>query len=167
MKGFAGIEIPYLSSLDEWPFISTLLVIFQIYSDWVALRAGADELEVVVADLLSRADNTPKSWDVYLLLACRSEIESNDEFNELASLLYDVRGTRKIVKTGVQDDLNSMKDMLKPFMSLTDASVAAKSRDPLGLLSQSMVDEGVDSNVLEQMISTYRTSGTILDEYSD
>ena len=30
MKGFAGIEIPYLSSLDEWPFISTLLVLWDL-----------------------------------------------------------------------------------------------------------------------------------------
>ena len=157
----SGDQAPIV--LAENPYY---LIAFQVYPDWNHLTAGADTLEIVVADLLSQADNTPKTWDAYLVLVCRSELTSIDQYNELASLTYNVRGTRKIIRTDVQDNLSVLEDVLRPFLSLTDAKVTAKDRDPLGILSQTMIDKGLDRDLVEQMFTTYRESGGILDDFS-
>ena len=85
------------------------------------------------------------------------------EQNELTDLTFNTRRTRKIVRVNVGDELTKVDDIVRPFMALSHAIVAAKDRDPLTILEQRLVEDGADENTVRRVFTSFRENGSVID----
>jgi len=138
------------------------LIAFQVFNVWTELVDAAGRIELALSDIISRQKATDKVWDAYLVLVCRTELHKIEDFNQLSNLTYNTRHTRKIVHTGLGDQLTRLDEIAKPFISLTKARSTAKGRDPLRILGEKMIeDEAIDHAEVEKLISIFRERGDL------
>lgn len=164
----AGFEARELSLVEDiQPVVIAenpyYLIAFQIFDAWDQLLASTPSIELALWRLLEASPETHKTWDAYLVLACRGELTLSDEYNQLSNLVYDTRRTRKIVRVNVGDRLTEIDDAVRPFTALEQARVAARDRDPLSLLAQRLEASGFESALIRRVVTTFMETGHIID----
>lgn len=138
------------------------LIAFQVFDVWSELVDAAGQIELALSDIIGRQEATDKVWDAYLVLVCRTGLHKIEEFNQFSDLAYNTRRTRKIVRTGLGDQLTRLDEIARPFVSLTKARSSAKGRDPLRILGGKMIeDETTDHAEIEKLISIFRERGDL------
>ncbi|MGD0355838.1 MAG: hypothetical protein ABSB31_10470 [Dehalococcoidia bacterium] len=138
------------------------ILAFQVFDLWSNLLASAGKIELAFSQIIGDQYDTSKIWDAYLVLVCRSDLRSIDEFNQLSKLVYDTHRTRKIVHTGLGNDLTRLDEVAKPFLSLTKVRLNAKGRDPLNILAERMkTNNSVDPIEIDRLISVFKIHGDL------
>ncbi len=165
----AGFDVQiYLLEKDSDPIVlaenAYYVIAFQVFDLWSDLTDSVGRIEMDFSALISQHTDTPKVWDAYMILVCRSNIHGKQEFNELSDMLYNTRYTRKIVRYGFEDSISKLSEVARPFVSLREARSSAKGRDPLRLLEAKMIESGLDSkdrDTLHRLITIFRDRGNL------
>ncbi len=129
-------------------------VAFQPFDAWDTLVAAAEPAELELA--ASMKHGSSKVWDAYLLLACRETLHSREQFDRLVHIQYDTRRMRKLVVTGVGDELSALETIVRPFMALEKLKEVAQTRDPLATLTQKLVTQGYRRDLLDRAVSLFK-----------
>lgn len=137
------------------------IIAFQVFDIWDELVKAAGRVELALSDLITKSAPTDKTWDAYLVLVCRNELHGYEELNELSNLIYDTRFTRKIVRAGLGDSLEKVKEAVKPFISLERARYTAKHRNPLDLLEDKLVESGWDRYEIGKLKTIFKERGSL------
>lgn len=129
-------------------------VAFQPFDAWDTLVAAAGPAELELAASMKRGSS--KVWDTYLLLACRESLYSRDQYDRLVQIQYDTRRMRKLVVTGVGDELSALETIVRPFMALQKLKESTQARDPLATLTQKLMAQGYRREMLDRAVSLFR-----------
>ena len=151
----AGVEPVVLA---ESPYY---MIAFQVFDIWGELFKAAGRVELALSDIITKSGPTDKNWDAYLVLVCRNQPHGYDEMDELSNLIYDTRVTRKIIRAGIGDSLEKVKEAAKPFVSLEKARYTAKHRNPLDLLENKLVESGSDRYEVGKLITVFKERGSL------
>ena len=76
-------------------------------------------------------------------------------------MIYDTRFTRKIIRAGLGDSLEKVKEAAKPFISLERAGYTAKHRNPLDLLEDKLVESGWDRYEIGKLKTVFEERGSL------
>ena len=136
------------------------IIAFQAFDSWSGLYKNYEPIEIALSQLMEKYPQTPKVWDSYLVLVCRAELYQPDEFDEFSDLVYNTRYTRKIVRAGV-NDLITIDEVIKPFIQLKKARIRAREREPLDLLGEKMIRDGIDEVLVNRLITVFKEGGDI------
>ncbi len=136
------------------------IIAFQAFDSWEKLYNNYENIESALSQLIEKHPQTPKVWDSYLVLVCRDKLYNRDEFDEYSDLLYNTRYTRKIIRAGV-NDLITIDEVVKPFIQLKEARSRARERDPLTILMEKMIKDGIDENTVKKLITIYKEGGNL------
>lgn len=137
------------------------IIAFQVFDIWDELVKAVGRVELALSDLITKSAPTDKTWDAYLVLVCRNQLRGYEELNELSNLIYDTRFTRKIVRAGLGDSLEKVKEAVKPFISLEKARYTAKHRNPLDLLEDKLVESGWDRHEIGKLKTVFKERGSL------
>ncbi|MHB1415590.1 MAG: hypothetical protein ACYC1C_10080 [Chloroflexota bacterium] len=129
-------------------------VVFQPFEAWGELQSALNSAEFEITNRMRRGSS--KVWDTYLLAACREDLSTRQQFDELVRIQYDTRRIRKMVMPGVGEALCRMDDLLRPFLALRDVQTAAQRRDPLAALTEKLVLKGHDRRLIERAVVLFR-----------
>ena len=157
---------------EGWPLVTDMepvllaespyyIVAFQIFDLWNDLWNGVGAMELAFSNLIGRIPNSGKTWDAYLLLVCRSNLNEAQEFNQLSDLTYNTRLTRKVIHVGIGDTLTALNDVARPFVSLEKVQSSAVGHDPLGVLGQKMIESGFDASEITRLMTLFREQGSL------
>jgi len=154
--------VPIVKDLDpvvlaENPYY---VIAFQAFDSWSGLYKDYEQIEIALSQLMEKHPQTPKVWDSYLVLVCRAKLYKPEEFDEFSDLVYNTRYTRKIVRAGV-NDLITIDEVIKPFIQLKKARTRARERDPLALLGEKMIKDGIDEILVNRLITVFKEGGDI------
>lgn len=154
--------LPIREDLDPVVFAENpyYVIAFQAFDSWEKLYNNYENIETALSQLIEKHPQTPKVWDSYLVLVCRGELYNQGEFDEYSDLIYNTRYTRKIVRAGV-NDLTTIDEVVKPFIQLKKARSRARERDPLTILMEKMIKDGIDENVVKRLITLYKEGGDL------
>lgn len=136
------------------------VIAFQAFDSWSKLIENYEQIESALSHLMEKHPKTPKVWDAYLVLVCRTELYKPEEFDELSDLIYNTRYTRKIVRVGVAD-LTTIDEVVKPFLHLEKARIRARERDPLRILGDKIVKAGLDKTLVDKTVTVFREGGDL------
>ena len=136
------------------------IIAFQAFDSWSGLYDNYEQIEIALSQLMEKHPQTPKIWDSYLVLVCRGELYQPEEFDEFSDLVYNTRYTRKIIRTGVSD-LITIDEVVKPFIQLKRARIRARERDPLSILGEKMIKDGINEALVEKLITVFKEGGDI------
>lgn len=137
------------------------IIAFQVFDIWDELVKAAGRVELALSDLITKSAPTDKTWDAYLVLVCRNQLHGYEELNELSNLIYDTRFTRKIVRAGLGNSLDQVKEAVRPFISLERARYTAKHRNPLDLLEDKLVESGWDRYEIGKLKIVFKERGSL------
>lgn len=142
------------------------VIAFQVFDFWSDLVEAAKQIELALSEVIGKQTGTAKAWDAYLVLVCRTELRATEEFNQLSHLTYDTRNTRKIIRVGLGDSVTRLDEVAKPFVSLTKARSSAKGRDPLRILENKMIANGLDNTEVakvKRLVAIFKERGNLTD----
>jgi hypothetical protein len=100
-----------------------------------------------------------KHWDTYLVLLSTSAQIGEDLIPEaVATIVYDTRFLRRIVRWNVSPDQESLANALRPFLPLP-APQSATASNPLDRLARSLVAYGITDDEATETIERWRAVG--------
>ena len=138
------------------------IIAFQVFDIWADLFNGYGKIELALSQLISEQKGTAKTWDAYLVLACRTEPRETKEFNQFSNLVYNTLYTRKIICTGLGNSLMLLDKVTMPFLSLKNVMSSAKGRDPLRILGDKIAKTGyLDIKSMDKFITIFNEQGDL------
>lgn len=151
-----GLDHPELGNclLAETPHALVLCV----ESTWDTLGDTVAEAQAVLTHLAER-NPSPRSWDLYLVVAIpQAASQTEDLLRE--QIEHDTRYARKFVLTGDATHTDAVTRALRPLLPLRISSNVTLS-DPLDALRTELLGDGIEADLVDQALASYRDAGEI------
>jgi hypothetical protein len=140
--------------LAETPHALVLCVV----GDWETLPATIEEAQATLTNLAAQHPS-PRSWDLYVVVSIgRSADEAEEILRE--RIEHDTRFARKFVLAGHVADDAAVERALRPLLPLRSAA-SVHLADPLDAVRTELLGAGVDSDVVDHALTSFRASGEI------
>jgi hypothetical protein len=111
-----------------------------------------------IVERVSR-DAGAKRWDAYLvLLSTTAQVGEDLLPEEVATIVYDTRYLRRIVRWNVAPDQDALTQALRAFIPLPAPQSGAPT-SPLGRLGKSLVTYGIPEAEASDAIARWRATG--------
>jgi hypothetical protein len=118
----------------------------------------------VLSDRLSEVDVGPKRWDVYLVLLTQERLtEGSDATRTLFEINHDTSRVRRIAHSGVSPTLAGVRLALNPFLAPIALEDPAATDEPLEMLTEALVEHGVDRSIASRVVQAFRHGVPISD----
>jgi hypothetical protein len=115
-----------------------------------------------LADRMDTARLRARIWDVYLVMLTRGELPDDREAAALLiAVLYNTRQIRRIVRTGVREQLESVQEALSPFLPLPSLTDSRIMEDPLDLVQNELVAAGMEPTLAARAVAAFRQEGSL------
>src|ERR1035437_7564813 len=134
-------------------------LVFQPFDTWAQLEGQVAPLEIEIASQMRHG--TTKNWDAYLLMACQEFLTESHQFDEATRIQHDTRRLRKLVSWGAGESLARIDDLVRPFRALEQVHLDAKSRDPLQMMRDLLVERGEDPTYVARALALFREQGNL------
>jgi hypothetical protein len=123
---------------------------------WEDAVSRAEEAQAVLTRLATEHPS-PRTWDLYVVVA----VEDTRDAPERKELEFDTRYARKLVAVGVGDSPQRAERALRPLLPLRGAA-ALLPIDPLEALRTELLDQDVDTTLVDAAITSFSTAGKVV-----
>lgn len=117
------------------------------------------EAEPVVARQLTEKlvarDVGAKKWDAYVVLLS-AQRASDDQTESLANLANNLRRVRRVIRVGVEPTRAAVSRALRLLLPLPEPPTERAIADPLELMRERLLIDGVDPNVVQTALEVFR-----------
>lgn len=129
---------------------------------WLSLEERASDLQAELTHLaLSQDEQGGVRWDLYVLLHVRNEGLQSVQADLVERLEADTKYARKFVRVNLIRDAAVLDRALRPFLPLR-AVANFKAGNPLQLLEQELLVEGIPPSDLQAALSSFQASGEVV-----
>ena len=145
-------NVPVLFAEDQ----DNVLVVAALITTQDVLQAEPDISKALTARLGS-VDPGPKRWDGYVVLLTAQQSQ-DDAVEDLFHLTYNLHQIRRIVRVGVTPTIAGVERALRALLRLPEATGGGVIADPLGAMQSRLIADGLDSDVVGEAMTAFRTT---------
>lgn len=120
------------------------------------LRFVEPFLSSYLASRMAERSVGDKVWDGYVVLLTDERFSDLDSTSSIYQMLYDTSYVRRMVSLGVRPTKSSLRNALRPFLSLRRVEVCEVLGDVLHDLAEALATEGVDRSTAVKAVENFR-----------
>ena len=117
------------------------------------------ELEAGLANWAAERNAHEKQWDLYVLALSTDSAASDDELATAERMSRDLRYVRKIIRTGVEATIESVRSALLPLLPIETPDI--ELIEPLQRLEERLPEFGVPADVAGDAIAAFQSTGRL------
>ncbi len=127
---------------------------------WDSVEQSVFDVQSELSRLVAESTDAEKRWDMYVLVHLRTPSPSAVDVRAVEALEADTRYARKFVRWNLENSREELDRALRPFLPLR-AATAFESQDVLQLLHRALATEGIEADLAESAIESFRLRGEV------